>query len=244
MTLDWTTLLLEIINFLVLLWLLQHFLYRPVRAVIARRQAALQKDLAEATDARQQATELQQQYEHRLAAWQQEKTEARKTWQQSLDAEAAGQRRNFQTQLEAEREKSRARLQRELAEVRQRQEQQALAQGGRFAARLLTAVAGPELEARLVDLLLDELNQPAADDLLALQDGEELQISTAFPLDEDRRGKLQQALQQLAGREIHCRFVEDPALLAGVSVQSEARMLGFNLKDELQAFAELLGNDE
>ena len=38
MGLDLTTFVLEIVNFLVLLWLLSHFLYRPVQAAIARRQ--------------------------------------------------------------------------------------------------------------------------------------------------------------------------------------------------------------
>ena len=38
MGLDTTTFVLEIVNFLILLWLLNRFLYRPVQAAIARRQ--------------------------------------------------------------------------------------------------------------------------------------------------------------------------------------------------------------
>ena len=39
MQIDWWTLALQTINFLVLVWLLTHFLYRPVRQVIAERKA-------------------------------------------------------------------------------------------------------------------------------------------------------------------------------------------------------------
>ena len=37
MQLDWTTFILEIVNFLVLLWILKRFFFRPVREAIARR---------------------------------------------------------------------------------------------------------------------------------------------------------------------------------------------------------------
>ena len=38
MALDWSTLALEAVNFLILVWLLQRFLYRPVLAAIDRRR--------------------------------------------------------------------------------------------------------------------------------------------------------------------------------------------------------------
>ena len=37
MEINWTTFVLEIVNFLILVWLLKHFFYRPVLAVVARR---------------------------------------------------------------------------------------------------------------------------------------------------------------------------------------------------------------
>ena len=37
MQIDWTTLVLEIINFLVLVWILKRFLYKPVMEAIAAR---------------------------------------------------------------------------------------------------------------------------------------------------------------------------------------------------------------
>ncbi|MEO0035300.1 MAG: synthase, partial [Pseudomonadota bacterium] len=38
MSLDWSSLALQTVNFLVLVWLLQRFLYRPVLAAIDRRR--------------------------------------------------------------------------------------------------------------------------------------------------------------------------------------------------------------
>ena len=46
MELDWTTFILELINFLVLIWLLNRFLYKPVMKVIAQRKTTIQKTQA------------------------------------------------------------------------------------------------------------------------------------------------------------------------------------------------------
>lgn len=41
MDFDWTTFILEIINFLILIWILKHFLYRPVLKVISERRSGI-----------------------------------------------------------------------------------------------------------------------------------------------------------------------------------------------------------
>ena len=52
---DWSTLVLQTVNVLVLLWLLRRFLFRPVVAIIAARKDAADKLLADAEAARAQA---------------------------------------------------------------------------------------------------------------------------------------------------------------------------------------------
>ena len=60
MQFDWWTLLLQIVNFLVLVWLLHRFLYRPVQTVIAKRRALANSVLADAT-AKQAAAAVEKQ---------------------------------------------------------------------------------------------------------------------------------------------------------------------------------------
>ena len=52
MELNWSTFILEIINFLVLIWILKRFLYKPVLDVIARRRAGIEKTLSDAREMR------------------------------------------------------------------------------------------------------------------------------------------------------------------------------------------------
>ena len=48
MKIDWWTLALQAVNAAVLIWLLAHFLFRPVADIIAARQKAAQQLLADA----------------------------------------------------------------------------------------------------------------------------------------------------------------------------------------------------
>ena len=52
MQIDWLTVAAQIVNFLVLVWLLQRFLYRPITEAMARREDRIATRLAEAKDAR------------------------------------------------------------------------------------------------------------------------------------------------------------------------------------------------
>ena len=89
MQLDWTTFLLEIANFLVLVWILQRFLYDPVRAAITRRQERIEALLGEARAAEAKAEELKSRYENRLKEWGAEREKLRAQLVAELDAERA-----------------------------------------------------------------------------------------------------------------------------------------------------------
>ena len=73
MELDWSTFILEIINFLVLVWLLKRFFYKPVLNVINRRREQIQKKISDAEGVRHEAESLKSDYENRLAGWEDEK---------------------------------------------------------------------------------------------------------------------------------------------------------------------------
>ena len=74
MELNWSTFILEMINFLVLIWILKRFFYRPVLSALEKRRNQIEQDLNEATLRHTQASELEQKYKERLEDWALEKT--------------------------------------------------------------------------------------------------------------------------------------------------------------------------
>ena len=60
MEFNFSTFALEIVNFLILIWILQRLFYKPVLAVIARRKQHIDQTLAEARKLHQEAEDLRQ----------------------------------------------------------------------------------------------------------------------------------------------------------------------------------------
>ncbi len=241
MELNWSTFILEIINFLVLIWILKRFFYKPVLNVIARRRAGIEKTLEDAQALHNEAKALQKQYENRLADWDQEQQAARKTLDEEIQIERERQLSALQTTLAEEREKARFVAQRQLEASRLHNEKKALTQGAQFAAKLLTAVSGPELERRLIDLCLNELASLPTEQLNKLQatsgkSSDHIIVTSAHPLDSDTRQTLEHALHKTTAISGPVHYEQDKALMAGIRINVGAWILRANLLDELKGF--------
>lgn len=243
MELDWSTFSLQILNFLVLVWLLKRFLYKPVSRVITDRQAALERLRADAERLRVEGEALKQRYEGRLAEWEQEKAKARAILLEEHSAERARLMEELHVSLEQERQKVKAREERRRQELQRQTEEAALAQGARFAARLLERLAHPDLTAQLAALTLEELRELPEERRQAIRsicrNGEaEAQVLTAHRLDDAHRASFATVLGELTGRPVTCVWAEDASLLAGVRISVGPWVLAANLRDELKGFME------
>jgi len=240
--LSWSTFVLEIINFLVLVWILKRFFYKPVLDVIARRREGIEKSLDDAKQTKSEAEKLQAQYQNRLADWDKERQQARETLMQEVEAERSSKLAELKNDLEQEREKAHVIEQRRQADIERKAEQAALALSTRFATRLLQQAAGPELETRLVELALSELSALSDEQLAALRTSygqvpETAVVVSAFPLADEHRNKLKQAIASLTDQEMPLQFEQDGELLAGLRIIIGNWVLGANLQDELKGFA-------
>lgn len=241
---NWTTFILEMLNFLVLVWILKRFLYRPVLEVIARRKAGIDKTLTEAKTLRTEAETLRAQYESRLADWQHERQQVREELAREIETERARRLAELQAGLEQEREKSRVAEERRRLDALHKMEETALVQGARFATYLLKEAAGPDLEVRLVELALAELSRLPAERIAALTNSygkapDGVVVLSAFPLTDELRRRLSQALQEVISPDIVPRFKHNSDLLAGVQITIGAWVLDANLREELKGFVEL-----
>jgi F-type H+-transporting ATPase subunit b len=148
--LNWTTFSLEVINFLILAWILAHFFYRPVMRVITERQARIKVSLDEADQRHHEAEALKAEYEGRLTESERERETARAALRREIDAERAKALEALRQETEEAREKGRVIEEQRLDDTRRRVEKTALMQGASFTSRLLTRLASPELETRLI----------------------------------------------------------------------------------------------
>ena len=242
MAIDWTTFILEIINFLVLVWILQHFLYRPVLETLARRRAGIERTLAEARDAETRAGALRAQFENRLADWEQEKAALRARFEQELTAERSRQMQALADALVQERERRAAQDTHRQEALRLELESQALEQARRFATVLLARLASPELEARLVDAGIEDFAALPADQLngiaaAARTPGARVLVASAFPLTEEQQQRIGAALAARLSASLDLDYRVDATLRAGLRLALGPWQMKFSLADELAQFA-------
>jgi len=241
---NWVTFALEIANFLILVWILKRFLYQPVLQTIARRKAAIDQTLTDAKAKISSAEQLERQYRDRLGEWEKEKQGLRTQVDEEIVATRARKMAALEDALEQEREKRHLLDQRQMDEWRSRTEDEALAQGAQFSAKLLSRLAGPELEARLVAIALEDVKHLSEANLQALRaacrDGSAvMSVTSAFPLAEPHRRALVQGLNEVTEAQISAKFAEDPHLLAGLRVRIGSWVLHANIQDELKFFSDV-----
>lgn len=244
MELSWSTLLLEILNFLILVWLLKRFFYQPVLRAIHKRQARLEATREEAEQLRQEAEAMHSRYQARLDEWEAEKRQAREALQAELRAERERLTQALMHNLEEEQHKAQVLAAREQRERERHLQREALAEAGRFVSRLLQRVAGPDVEQRLIGILLDELPALPAERVEALKAAmadtdQPLHLTSVWPLEAELRQAVRDALEDLLGRKVQVEFAQDPELLAGLRITVGPWVLQANLADELRTFTEL-----
>ena len=243
MEFDWTTFILEIVNFLVLVWILQRFLYRPMLNMLDARQQRLKDEAEHAEQLRDEAEALRQEYELRLADWERQQEAGR----HALDEELAQLRRSaletLQKTLVDEDSKWRIRNQ-SLAETREAtliREAAGAAYGQ--VATLLQRLASPQLTRSIVDIFLEDLRDLPESDQTVLNKAAAMliaasaaEIISAHPLPEALKITLNQALSQAAGQHLPLGFRVDAGLIAGIRVVVGECQLHANLADELAYF--------
>ncbi len=238
MEFDLTTFILEVINFLVLVWLLKRFFYRPVLAVIEKRQAETAKAIADAAAVQREAEGLKSECMGRLAGVDQERAVARAGLAEEIAAERVRRLAAVAAEVNTDRQRRQMMEARERSEREDALQREAVNIAVRFARRFLDRLAGPELEAKLVELTLSELDAQAPEKLDALRDPNvSIKVVSAYPLDDGQRAAFSLALGRLAGCPISPEFSVDAMLKAGVCIMAGSWVLMANLRDELSFFS-------
>jgi F-type H+-transporting ATPase subunit b len=243
------TLGLQAANFLVLVWLLHRFLYRPVLAIIAARQAAADKLTAEAQAAKTAAETLYQSLESQRSAIAHERDTTLKAARETADAEAKAVLAKAHTDADALKSQAQKAFERERAEI--------VGSAGRDAARLAVSIVrrllqeAPALSVQdqLLDLVCDDVKSLPAEskqhiaERVAARDRTP-EVVTASPLDERSAKRFSEHLAKALGAPASPVFRVDSNLLAGVEVHFPFTILRRSWSEDLKRIEAELNNDD
>lgn len=239
MSIDWITVVAQIVNFLVLVWLLKRFLYRPILDGIDAREAEIARRMAQANETQKEASAAKAEYKEQQTKLLLERDtmveQALSATEAQRDALLADARRKLEHEqkdwhnyLEDERSRFTAQLQRAA-------EKTLLA----LTRKALHDLADQDLEEAIVRHVTARLH-PMVDDLVqAAGDVTEAVATTHDPMSEKVQAQLQADFDQLLPG-IALRFETDPQQSPGLILRAGGAQLAWTIDSYTDGFDELL----
>ncbi len=238
MLIDWFTISAQALNFLILVWLMKRFLYKPIIHAIDEREKRIAKELADADAKKIEAQKEQDEFQHKNEEFEQQRaallskaTDEAKAERQRLLDEA----RKAADALSAKRQETLRNDAHNLSQAISRRTQQEVFA---IARKALTDLATTSLEERLAEVFtrrLREMNGQSKKDL-----GEALKtasdptlVRSAFDLPAEQRAAIQNALNQTFSTDIPVRFEAAPDLISGIELTTNGHKVAWSIADYL-----------
>jgi F-type H+-transporting ATPase subunit b len=232
MTIDWWTLGFQVVNVAVLVWLLTHFFWKPVAAIIEARRAAAAKIIADAQASEAAAKAAQAEIAATRAGFAAE--------HERILADARKQADEFRARLTQQAEADADRIRAEAkaaAEARARSAEKAWADRAAdlavtIAAKLLAPQDDRAIRARFLEGLIAELQAlPDAERRAATAPEAQLTATTASRLDGEEEACARRRIGDAIGGSPTIAFETDPAILSGLELAGP----GFVVKNSWRA---------
>jgi len=249
MQIDWWTLALQAINFLVLVWLLWRFLFKPVREVIEKRKALAEVAFADAAKAKEEAQAARQRFEDDRAALARERQEMLNKALEDLEAERAKMieeaRREAdqlmaaaRTAIAEEREAALGALREQVVELAGDLASSLLRNSG---SQALNDVFLEQVEKQLENLPEDERDRLQKDLAAA---GTRLTVVTATALASQDQDRWRQRLGAGLGQAEKTDFAVDSGIIGGAELRFPHAVLKFTWADQLAKAKGVLSGDD
>jgi F-type H+-transporting ATPase subunit b len=233
---DWFTVVAQIVNFLILIWLLKRFLYKPVLKAIDAREKRIADLLSEAEQNELQMQKQKDELSAKNAAFAKE----RETLLTKAKADAQQQKESLLVQafqdVKAQRNKWLAALQKEqnklVLDIHQRTQHAVFD----IARKTLKDLSSIELEAQIIQVFIQHLNKLSETErrqFLGHGTGELLLRSTQ-DLNDVSKDALKTAIEKVFPG-VRLRFELAPQLLSGIEMSSSGQKLSWNINDYLSS---------
>ena len=236
---SWVTFFAQIINLFLLVWLLKKFLYRPILAVIEKRQAYIEDKVRKADEAMKAAQKQEEKLNRAVRQWAAEKQKRL----DALDAELDAYRRDHHQAIEREakdmRQKMQDSLNRESASMQLEIRDMMAGNFVNLSQKVLTDLSRLAPMEQAVALFRQKVTGLGKTEIKAIREvlkkKKEVSISSSAELTAKEQKNLSQFLKDTFG-ECNISYHVDRALILGVEATIGETVLEWNLKSYLDHF--------
>lgn len=238
MLIDWFTVAAQLVNFLILVWLMKRYLYQPILKALDAREKRIATELADAAakeaDAIKERDEFRrknEEFERQRAAMLNQATEQAATEHARLFDEVRKDADHLRDKLQDKLSSEYQNLHEEFAR-RTRAEVFAIAR------KTLADLAGESLEQRMTDVFverLQDMNDEEKKNLAAMLQSPDMPVSvrSAFELSSVQRSAIEDAVKAVLGTKIKVQFETVPEVIGGIELLMHGQKVAWSIADYL-----------
>ena len=243
MQIDWITVGAQILNFLVLVWLLNLVLYRPVTRAMEGRADAIRDRFAKAERREAEAAREAELCQAERVALEERRTEMLDDAQEEARALAHRLEREARADVDMRRGAWVDQLRDEQARFLGELRHHVAGHVGRVARRVLSDLAGADLETAMANTFIKQLHglesKTLADLRAEAEDaGGDVSIESAFVLNAQGRARLEDAVREKIHADARIAFREEADLICGLRLRIRGQTVQWNVDDYLDALEE------
>lgn len=239
MQIDWVTLAAQVVNFVVLIWLLRLFLFRPIADAMRRREQHIEDRLAQAAEEKERA-------EKEAEAWREKQAELEAKREEMLDA-ARGDAEELRSELEQKARDETARQSRawrrevlnEREEFMRELQVRAVRHFYDLARSALGDLADADLEAQAAARFIAQLEGLDGARLKKITEAAQaaeggVRIESSFALPPAAKAQVTKGLHELIGKDLPVSYGQSEDLLLGVRLVAGSQSVEWSLARRLQ----------
>jgi len=235
MLIDWFTVGAQTLNFLILVWLMQRFLYRPILRAIDAREKLIAQGLAEADLRKAEAQKERDDFRNRNEEFDRQRAALFGKVTEAAESERLrllGEARKASDDLNAKQMDT---LRSEARGLRQAISRRTLQEVFAIARKTLTDLSATSLEERMVDVFVGKLRALSDKEREELKSAfaarsEAVVVRSAFDLPAAQRASIEKTLRDLAAAEVPVRFEAAPGLVGGIDLMANGRKISWNIE--------------
>jgi len=246
MPIDWFTVVAQAINFLILVWLLKRFLYKPILHAIDERAKGIATQLAEAEAKKAEAQKERDDFQHKNEAFDQERAALLK----KATDEAKAERQRLLDEARKDADLLRAKRQDALRNEQRNLSQEIIrwTQKEVFAItrKTLADLATTSLEERMGDVFVHRVRAltGAAKEQLATAfktSNHTVSVHSAFDLPPAQRTAIESAIKETFAPDAHVQFETAPELVSGIELSTNGHKIAWSIADYLSTLEKSAG---
>src|SRR5664279_5233856 len=240
MKINWFTVIAQVINFLLLVWLLKRFLYKPILKAVDDREKRIAAQINDANHLKEEAKKEQDDFTKKNADFDQQK----KGLMDKAVADVAAQRQKLLDEAKDAASKlgdkleaaSREKQKTEQVEIAQRAQRQILA----ITRKALTEIASETLEEQSVETFIKKLKESKEEEkkrfIEAFQsNANTILIRSAFDLPAKQQQDIAQTVDAVLGTKSTLQFKTVPGIISGIELSTNGYKLAWSFSEYLDS---------